>query len=106
MRKLVVVGLYGDRSASQFDRLVIILQPEIGLRLLAIPKIERRIVRARPNRLVERFKAFLELPEEYVGGAQAAGGRRNGRVQGECALVLRDGLLGAPLELKGDPSFT
>ena len=29
------------------------------------------------------------------------GGVRIGRVQGECALVLGDGFLGAPLELEG-----
>ena len=61
---------------------------------------ERRIVRARPNRLVEIFKAFVEFPEAYVVEAQARGGVHVGRVQGERALVLRDGFLGAPLEPK------
>ena len=67
MRKRVVIRIDRDRPASQFNRLVIILQPEIGPRLAAVPIGERRIVRARPNRLVEILKAFVELPESLRG---------------------------------------
>ena len=54
-------------------------------------------MRARPNRLVEIFNAFVEFPEAFVVKAKIAGGNHVGRVQGERALVLRDGFLGAPL---------
>ena len=63
MNILDVIRIDRDRLASQFNRLVITLQPEIGPRLAAVPIGERRIVRARQNRLVEIFKAFVEFPE-------------------------------------------
>ena len=52
-----------DRLASHFNRLVIILQPEIDLTPCRHTTGERWIVRARPDRLVEIFNAFVELPE-------------------------------------------
>src|ERR1700733_3161461 len=57
-----VVRIDRDRLASQFNRLAITFQPEIGPCLVAVPILERRIVRARPNRLVEIFNAFVEIP--------------------------------------------
>ena len=94
MNILDVIRIDRDRLASQFNRLVIILQPEIGPRLAAVPQGERRIVRARQNRLVEIFEAFVEFPEAYVVEAQVGGGVHVGRVEGERALVLGDGFLG------------
>ena len=66
MNILDVIRIDRDRPASQFNRLVITLQPEIGPRLAAIPRGERRIVRARPNRLVEIFKAFVEFARAFT----------------------------------------
>ena len=90
---LDVVWLDCDRFAGPFNRLIIALQPEIGERLAAIQVDEPRIVRALPNRLVEIFKAFLEFPEAHVIKAQAGGGLHVGGLNGERALVLRDGFL-------------
>ena len=90
MNILDVVRIDRDRLASQFNRLVIILQPKIGRRLAAIQMGEGRIVRALPNRLVEIFNAFVEFPKA-CSRSQGASGVRVGRVQGERALVLRDG---------------
>src|SRR5580704_10299195 len=50
---LVWIGC--DRPAVPFDRLIVVLQPEIGVRLVRIPVIEKRIVWAQPNGLVEKF---------------------------------------------------
>src|SRR5208337_3950183 len=100
MNILSVIRIDRDRLASPFNRLVIILQPEIGERLAAVEMGEPRIVRALPNRLVEIFKAFIEFPEAHVVEAQAGGGLHVGRVEGERALVLRDGFLVARLEPK------
>src|SRR5277367_1873930 len=57
MRPRDVVRIDRDRLAKLFNRLVITLQPEIGRPLAAIEPGELRIVRARPTRLVEIFKA-------------------------------------------------
>jgi hypothetical protein len=58
MNILDVIRIDRDRLTSPFNRLVITLQSEISPRLAAIETGERRIVRARQNRLVEIFKAF------------------------------------------------
>ena len=97
MRKLVV-RIDGDRPASQFNRLIVILQPEIGQRLATVPVVKRRIGRARQNRPVEIFKALFESPEESVVDAQLADGDYVGRVQGQRALGLRGGFLCTPLD--------
>jgi hypothetical protein len=76
VRKRVGIGIDRDRPASQFNRLVIILQPKIGPRLVFVPIDERRIGRARPNRPVDIFKAFVELTEISIVYAQLAGGGR------------------------------
>ena len=89
-----------DRFASPFNRPVITLQPETGERLAAIQMGEPRIVRTLPNRIVEIFKAFVEFPEAHVVEAQARGGLHVGRVEGERALMLRDGFRVARLEPK------
>jgi hypothetical protein len=57
-------------------------------------------VRARLDRLVEIFKAFIESPEHYVVEAHAGGGVHVGRVQREGALMLRDRFQIARLEPK------
>ena len=80
MRPRDVVRIDRDRLASQFNRLVITLQPEIGPRLAAIPIGERRIVRARQNRLVEIFNAFVEFPEAFR--SRSPGWRRRPRWTG------------------------
>ena len=102
--RIRVVRIDRERPASQFDRLIIALQPEIGPRLVAVIIGERRIGRARPNRLVESFNAFVESPERQVVDAQAAIGIGAGRVQRERALEFGDGFLGASLVLK-DPAL-
>src|SRR5574337_2091112 len=97
MNILDVIRIDRDRLARPINRLVIILQPEIGPRLAAVDMGERRIVRALPNRLVEIFLAFVEFPETRVVPAKVSGGVRVGRVQGERALVLGDGFREARL---------
>src|ERR1700732_2334129 len=97
MNILDVIRIDRDRLASPFNRLVITLQPEIGPRLAAIQMDEQRIVWALPKRRVEIFNAFVEFPVASVVKAQAGGGARVGRVEGERALVLGDGFLVVPL---------
>jgi hypothetical protein len=60
-----VIRIDRERSTSQFNRLVITLQPEIILRLAAVPIDEQRIVRARQNRLFKIFEAFVEFPSRW-----------------------------------------
>ena len=79
MRKRVV-RIDCDRPASQFDRLVIILQPEIGRRLAVIPIVERRVGRARQNCPIEIFNAFCRIARGI--GSRCQVGRRRPRCPG------------------------
>ena len=57
-----------------------------------------RVVRARPNRLVEIFKAFVEFPVARVVPTEGEGGVHVGRVEGERKFVFRDGFRVARLQ--------
>ena len=63
MRPGDVVRIDREHLAKLFNRLVVSLQPETGLRLGAVPIGNRPIVGAQPNRLVEIFNTFVEFPE-------------------------------------------
>jgi hypothetical protein len=55
IRPQIIIRFDRDRPAGPFDRLIVLLQPEIGRRSQAIPILQIRIVRAQPNRLVRKF---------------------------------------------------
>jgi len=74
MRPRDVVRIARD-MAKLFNRLVITLLPEIGQRLAAIPIGNPPIVGAQPNRLVERFGAFVELRTLGDGSSRHANGK-------------------------------
>ena len=63
MRPRDVVRVDRDHLAKLFNRLVIILQPEIGQRLGPVPIGEPPIVGAQPNRPVEIFTSGLTSAE-------------------------------------------
>jgi hypothetical protein len=93
------------RLATRFNRLVIILQREIGPRLAAIKMDEVRIVRAHPNPLVEIFKAFVEFPEVSVVEAQDSEGAHVGRVEGERLRLQFVGPLKVAFRVTGKASL-
>ena len=84
-----------DRPAVPFDRLIVVLEPEIGVRLVRVPVIEKRIVGAQPNGLVEKFKALLIVANSGVGDAKAVIGFGCGGLQRQCALVFCNRLVEA-----------
>ena len=59
-----------NRLPGQINRLVILLQPEIGPCFAAIKMNESWIVRAEPNGLVEIIEGFFKLPEFAVDASQ------------------------------------
>ena len=61
MRQCVVRG-GRDRPARPVDRLIVLLQAEMGRRFPRIPVGQNRIARAEPNRFVVKFEALFEFP--------------------------------------------
>ena len=53
-----------DRPAGRFDRLIVLLQPEIGDTFVPIPNKQIWIVRTEPYRLVRKFDGLFILSEE------------------------------------------
>src|SRR5208337_3948361 len=86
-----------DRPAGPFDRLFVLLKPEMGGRLARVPVMQRWIVRTEPNGLVKILKALFKLPELQVVKGQLRVGVHGGRIQIKRALGLRVGLLQTPL---------
>ena len=102
MRPRDVVRIDRDHLAKLFNRMVVPLQPETGLRLAAITIGDPPIVGAQPNRLVEIFNTLSNSPRRR--STQAGVAVRVGRVQGKRALEFGDGFVVAPLGLK-DPAL-
>ena len=48
-----------DRLPRPFDRLIVLLQPEISTTFAAIPKCRILILRTEPYRLVEKFDGLF-----------------------------------------------
>src|SRR6516162_7703771 len=58
---MVKIRIDCDRPTRPFDRLIVLLQPEISTTFAAIPKCRILIVRTEPYRLVEKFDGLLIL---------------------------------------------
>jgi hypothetical protein len=98
MRPRIGAGIDRDRPAGRFDRLIVLLQPEIVGRFTTIPISQSWISRAQPNRLVLILQALFKLPEIQVVRTQSTLGVPRRGVQSKRAFELRDRFVEAPLD--------
>src|SRR5689334_9819234 len=75
-----------DRPAGPFDRLIVLLQPEISLTFAEIPKCQLLILRTEPYGFVEKFDGPLILSDVKLCKTQKPIRICKVRVQGERAF--------------------
>jgi len=88
-----IIRIDRDTPAGQFNRLIVLLQRKIVVSFDAIPSIEYWITRTETNCPLNIFVALFKLSEDLVLKGQTYNSIDIGRVQGDCAFLLRSGFV-------------
>ena len=101
----IIVRTDRDRASGPFDRLIVLLQREMGARLVRIPCSVRKGSRGLSRiALSINSRLFWNSPKRLITEAHVAIGVHDARIQVERALVLGDRFVEAKLGLECDSS--